>query len=94
MISMKKEDLYEIGFKDEITKNPNGLLIYHLIQEENNEVFLQISTKNTDIYPTLIVNQYDWSEMESNTIYLPMINLNNISSLKIGIETLKSLFVF
>lgn len=90
---MKKEDLYKVGFKDEITNNPNGILIYHLIEEENNEVFLQICTKNTDVFPTLIVNQYDWGEMEGNITYLPMINVSNISSLKTAIETLKSLFV-
>ena len=90
---MKKEELYEIGFKDETTTRPNGILVYYLIEEENNEVFLQISTKDTDVFPTLIVNQYDWNEMQGNITYLPMINVDNISSLKTEIETLKRLFV-
>ena len=90
---MKKQDLYKIGFKDEITGKPNGILNYYLIEEENNEVFLQISTKNTDVFPTLVVNQYDWNEMQGNTTYLPMIDIDNISSLKTEIETLKRLFV-
>lgn len=89
---MKKEDLYEIGFKDERTK-PNGILVYYLIEEENNEVFLQISTKNTDIFPTLIINQYDWNEMQGNITYLPMINIRDVTSLKTEIETIKRLFV-
>lgn len=90
---MRKEDLYKIGFKDEITNRPNGILNYHIIQEENNEVFLQICIKNTDIYPTLVVNQYDWNEMIGNITYLPMINTTDISSLKTEIEILKKLFV-
>ena len=89
---MKKEDLYLIGFKDEMTR-PNGILVYYLIEEEKNEVFLQICTKNTEIYPTLIVNQYDWNETKGNITYLPMINIRDISSLKTEIETLKRLFV-
>ena len=92
-IDMKKEDLYEIGFKDEVTTKPNGILVYYLINEENNEVFLQVSTKDTDVFPTLIVNQYDWNEMQGNINYLPMINVRNVSSLKTEIETLKRLFV-
>lgn len=90
---MKKDDLYELGFKDEITNKPNGILIYHLIEEENNEVFLQICVKNTDIYPTLVVNQYDWGRMVGNTTYLSMINIRDVLSLKTEIETLKRLFV-
>jgi hypothetical protein len=90
---MKKDDLYELGFKDEITNKPNGILIYHLIEEENNEVFLQICVKNTDIYPTLVVNQYDWDRMVGNTTYLSMINIRDVLSLKTEIETLKRLFV-
>jgi len=91
--NMKKEDLYKVGFKDEITNRPNGILNYYLIEEENNDVFLQICVKNTDVYPTLIVNQYDWSEMVGNITYLPMSNVRGISSLKTEIETLKRLFV-
>jgi hypothetical protein len=90
---MTKEDLYKIGFKDEITNKPNGILIYYLIEEECNQVFLQICVKNTDIYPTLVVNQYDWGEMVGNVTYLPMINVRDISSLNTEIETLKRLFV-
>lgn len=90
---MKKEDLKKIGFKDELIGKPNGILNYYLIEEECNDVFLQICIKNTDIYPTLIVNQFDWSEMVGNTTYLPMINVRDITSLKIEIETLKRLFV-
>jgi hypothetical protein len=90
---MIKDDLYELGFKDEIKNKPNGILIYHIIEEENNEVFLQICVKNTDIFLTLVVNQYDWNEMVANITYLPMINVIDISSLKTEIETLKRLFV-
>lgn len=88
---MKKEDLYKIGFKGLNSKS--NLLNYYLIQEENNEVFLQICISNTNIYPTLIVNQYDWSEMQGNITYLPMINIKDILSLKSEIKTLKRLFV-
>lgn len=90
---MKKEDLYELGFKDEITNRQNGILNYYFIEEENNDVFLQICLKNTDVFPTLIVNQYDWSEMVGNKTYLPIINVRDIPSLKIAIEQLKMLFV-
>ena len=82
-----------MGFKDEITNKPNGILNYHLIKEESNEVFIQICIKSTDIYPALVVNQYDWNEMIGNNTYLPMINVTDVSSLKTEIETLKRLFV-
>jgi hypothetical protein len=87
------EDLYKLEFKDEITNKPNGILEYYLIKEESNEVFLQICIKNSDIYPTLIIRQYNWSEMEDNITYLPMINTQNIEALKTDIELLRKLFV-
>ena len=88
-----KEDLYAIGFKDELANKQNGILNYHMIQEESNEVFLQICMNDTDIYPVLVVSQYDWDNMNGNITYLPMVNTTDIPSLKAEIETLKRLFV-
>lgn len=90
---MKIDELYKIGFKDEITNKPNGIVEYYLREEREDEVFLQVCVLNTDIYPTLIVNQYDWGEMEGNLTRLPMINIRDIETLKKEIETLKRLFV-
>jgi len=90
---MKIEELYKIGFKDEIENKPNGIIEYHLKTEEDEAVFLQVCTKNTDVYPTLIVNQYDWNDMVDNLTYLPMINIRDVETLKKEIETLKRLFV-
>ena len=90
---MKKEHLYKIGFKDELANKPNGILNYQLIEEASNETFLQVCLKSTDVYPTLVVYQYDWNNMKSNLTYLPMLNIRDVETLKTEIENLKRLFV-
>ena len=88
---MTEEDLYKLGFKDEIIDKPNGLLNYYLIKEKDNKVFIQISTKNENTQPYLITIQYSWYDMEDDITYLP-INIKNIDELKFQIKILKKLF--
>lgn len=88
---MDKEELYKIGFKNEGNKY-NGILNYHLCDKEGEEIYLMICVNNTDVYPTLVVNQYDWDNMESNTTYLTMINITNIELLQNSINILKIMF--
>ena len=90
---MKIDELYKIGFKDEITNKPNGIVEYYLREEKEDHVLLQVSTSDTDVYPVLIVNQYDWEEGAYSITHLPMINVRDVETLKKEIETLKRLFI-
>ena len=93
-LKITNQELYDIGFKDELTGRPNGVLVYELIEDEDDSVFIQICTENTDIIPCLWVSQYNYSEMQGNIAYLPMVNISTIEELKESITTLKKLFTW
>jgi hypothetical protein len=88
---MKLNDLTKIGFREESTNN--GIAFLDIVDETDNNVFLQISTRDTDVYPILIVNQYDWNDMRSNEVCLPMPSVKTIEDLIIKIEQLKLMFI-
>lgn len=90
---MEIEELYKIGFKDEIKNKPNGIVEYYLREEEDDDVFLQVCVLNTDVYPTLIISQFDWIEIRANITYMPMINVRDVKVLEKEIKTLKRLFI-
>ena len=50
---MNIEQLIEIGFEKDSAKD-DGIYNYYLTSRDDREVFIQISTRNTDIIPVLL----------------------------------------
>jgi len=86
------EQLLELGFFKHNSFKTNGLLIYTIIDEQDNSVVIEISTKRVDIYPYLVVNQYDWVYMENNETRLSINNIHDIETLKTGILDIEKFF--
>ena len=89
---MTKKELENIGFKEDLQYDRNGIMKYRLIDTELTIAVVEINLKNNNKYGTLYINQYDWGEMKDSQIHLPMVRTTTIKILESEINTLNTIF--